>query len=223
MDVELAIVEVRAFRDDVNSYDNAESPFPVGDPYETPIDRTAELRSQISNRLPIVEAIARESNLAEQDRLRDWRYVGRASNAIAAADELLGILGGKERLDTILGAQGPKLAASRMHPWVWEAAARLWDSGNRRAAVQQAAAAVFDGYFPACARFPRKQGVSLPYSLGRRRRARGWRSGRAPGIRHCGSRWPAGNEGACSRLSRYCHRRSPWPPRRSLPPECARS
>jgi hypothetical protein len=165
MDVELAMAEVQAFRDDVRSFDNSEPSFPVGNPYEAPIDRTAELRSQISNRLPIVQAIAMQVDLTEPDRLRDWPYVGRTSGAIAAADELLGFLGGRERLDAILGAQGPNLAAARMHPWVWEAAARLWDGGHRRAAVQQAAAAVFDGYFPAKLRLVKGAKCTDPRSL----------------------------------------------------------
>ncbi|MFJ1511853.1 TIGR02391 family protein [Cellulosimicrobium funkei] len=39
----------------------------------------------------------------------------------------------------MLGTGGPRLEAARLHPWVWEPAARLWDGGHHREAVQAAA------------------------------------------------------------------------------------
>jgi hypothetical protein len=51
--------------------------------------------------------------------------------------------------EEVFGPLGPQLSAEQLHPWVWEAAVRLWDGGHRRAAVQQAASAIFDGFFPA--------------------------------------------------------------------------
>ena len=112
-------------------------------------DPTDALRAQISKRVAFVEAIAVEAGLSEPERLRDWDVLYRTSNSLAAIDELIGLLQSEEELEQVLGPTGPKLSASRMHPWVWEAAARLWDGGHRRSAVQQADAAIFDGHFPA--------------------------------------------------------------------------
>lgn len=60
----------------------------------------------------------------------------------ASCDRLLGLLENAGRLQEILGPKGPQLAASGLHPSVWGAAARLWDGGHRREAVQAAAVVV---------------------------------------------------------------------------------
>lgn len=56
-----------------------------------------------------------------------------------AVDQLYGTVEQRDELDTLLGPAGPQLAAGTMHPWVWESAARLWDDGHRREAIQAAA------------------------------------------------------------------------------------
>jgi hypothetical protein len=43
---------------------------------------------------------------------------------------------------TRLEPDAPALSADRLHPWVWGAAATLWESGHYRQAVQAAATAV---------------------------------------------------------------------------------
>ena len=48
-----------------------------------------------------------------------WTFGG----AITATDRLIGILEKREEYERIFGAEGPKLAGSQLHPWVWDAAA----------------------------------------------------------------------------------------------------
>lgn len=62
--------------------------------------------------------------------------------AITATDRLIGILEKREDEQRILGPAGPTLAATRLHQWVWHAAANLWDGGHHKQAVNAAAAAV---------------------------------------------------------------------------------
>jgi hypothetical protein len=56
--------------------------------------------------------------------------------------ELDGYLRQEAQLRSILTPIGPSIAASQLHPWVWEASARLWDDGHRRMALQGAATAI---------------------------------------------------------------------------------
>src|SRR5262245_61664097 len=57
-------------------------------------------------------------------------------------DQLTGVLEQEERLEAMLGPVGPSIAASQLHPSVWNASAALFDDGHFRAAVQKAAASV---------------------------------------------------------------------------------
>jgi hypothetical protein len=66
----------------------------------------------------------------------DW------AEAVSACVQLRGVIRHADELAAILGPVGPSIAASRLHPWVWEAAASAWDAGLRRAAVQAAAARI---------------------------------------------------------------------------------
>ena len=51
---------------------------------------------------------------------------------------LLGILANAPEWERILGPRGPVLAAGGLHPWVWNAAAPLWDGGLFKQAVHAA-------------------------------------------------------------------------------------
>jgi len=59
-----------------------------------------------------------------------------------AALEALGIVRARDDFQKYLTTPAPKLAADGFHPWVWLAAASLWDTGHYRAAVQAAATSV---------------------------------------------------------------------------------
>jgi hypothetical protein len=64
------------------------------------------------------------------------------TQARVAIVEAISILSQKEELAEIVGPVGPRLSASELHPTIWGAAAKLWDDGHRRAAVQTAATAL---------------------------------------------------------------------------------
>jgi Protein of unknown function (Hypoth_ymh) len=66
----------------------------------------------------------------------EWHNVG------TVVSQLTGVLEQDERRQAIFTPVGPSIAASQLHPWVWEASARLWDDGHRRMALQAAATAI---------------------------------------------------------------------------------
>ena len=64
------------------------------------------------------------------------------TQARVAIVEAIAVISQREELDAIVGPVGPRMSASELHPIVWGAAARLWDDGHLRAAVQTAATAL---------------------------------------------------------------------------------
>lgn len=64
------------------------------------------------------------------------------TDARNAADRGLGILAERDEWETNLAPDGPVVSASKLHPWVWQAAVTLWDSGHYRQAVHAAATAL---------------------------------------------------------------------------------
>jgi hypothetical protein len=139
MDTQKALEEVQAFFLDIVEYER-----------ELETDRvTPNLRTRIAQRLTLITDIAEASSLHDADRIRLWDSYMRSSLARTAVEELSGILQGEDRRTQIFGLKGPKLQAARMHRWVWQAAAELWDGGHMREAVQAAATSVFDQQLPA--------------------------------------------------------------------------
>lgn len=63
------------------------------------------------------------------------RWRGPREMAIRARAQLVD----QERIDELLGDTAPRLSASQLHPWVWEAARSLWQTEHFAAAVQAAA------------------------------------------------------------------------------------
>jgi hypothetical protein len=64
------------------------------------------------------------------------------TQARIAIVEAIAILAQREELAEIVGPVGPRLVASELHPTIWGAAAKLWDDGHIRPAVQTAATAL---------------------------------------------------------------------------------
>ena len=94
--------------------------------------RTAQVpRSELQ---PLVEQIARELDPEGVQHLggtwsnasQRWTFGG----AITATDRLIGILDKRDEYERIFGAEGPKLAGSQLHAWVWDAVATLWEDGH---------------------------------------------------------------------------------------------
>jgi hypothetical protein len=122
------------------------------------IDRLAEMRNsdpetyygpegrgldaEITEKLPVVVRIAGAVDSVLPPRFvrqaRGWEW-GQVRTVLL---QLRGLLQGQRELEEILGPTGPQLVADRLHPWVWNAAAQLWDDGHRREAIQAAATQV---------------------------------------------------------------------------------
>jgi hypothetical protein len=102
-------------------------------------DRMSQLASQISAEIPTVKEIVKrlDPGLIE-DISRPLVMTGTsgATNAIAQA---LGILQDQDEWKSRLAPDAPSLDADEFHPSVWAAAAAIWDTGQYRVAVQQAA------------------------------------------------------------------------------------
>ncbi|MEQ8438771.1 MAG: TIGR02391 family protein [Ilumatobacter fluminis] len=97
-------------------------------------------RSRVYEQLPAVQAIAEQvlpgtALQHAQMSQRGWEF----RHIRPAVSMVLGRLESQEALEAVLGPVGPQLSASGLHPWVWGAAASLWDGGHRREAVQAAA------------------------------------------------------------------------------------
>lgn len=102
---------------------------------------SAPLRSlgdQIQARAPLIEIIADHLEPGTNHQVVEEGYPRGWSAARRLCVRLKGILLDAEERARIVGPSGPQLAASRLHAWVWEPAAKLWDNGHRREAIQAA-------------------------------------------------------------------------------------
>ena len=124
----LAIVE-----EDLKEYN---SPSPAG-------VATAELRGMLPLMRDIAESIQPrlvskleepEFPLTDLDGEYCWQWI----EVLTAAQTLVGALKYLGVREQILGPAGPTLAANRLHPWVWDVAADLWDGGHHAQAVEDA-------------------------------------------------------------------------------------
>jgi len=91
----------------------------------------------------VIVAMGEDALASEVVEHEEGMYGGHPfSQARVAIVEAIAILSQREELAQIVGPTGPRLSASELHPVVWGAAARLWDDGHARAAVQTAATAL---------------------------------------------------------------------------------
>ena len=56
----------------------------------------------------------------------------------AEAAKLIGIIDRRTKHNKILGPEGPALVAESLHPWIWDAAMKLWTDGHYKQAVDNA-------------------------------------------------------------------------------------
>jgi len=146
VDEALALAELQDFAAKLKRAGELWSPFGGSPASDAMYDA---VRAEIHKSLQLVKEIASEYDKELAGRIdHGVNYGSGHVAAIAATNELIGILESAEKRAAILGTQGPKLAAANMHPWVWGAAAQLWDDGHHREAVSKAASAIFDVYLP---------------------------------------------------------------------------
>ncbi|SRR6266576_3133887 len=80
----------------------------------------------------ITEPIVRQASTQHPEELLTVR-------ARRAAMRALGILDDRDEWEANLAPDAPSLIADDFHPYVWNAASAIWDTGHYRVAVQQAA------------------------------------------------------------------------------------
>jgi uncharacterized protein (TIGR02391 family) len=98
--------------------------------------------AELRRREPTVKEILKRLD----PELADFNVDGIGGDKAArdAADRGLGILAERDEWAKKLAPDAPALPADQFHPWVWQAAQTLWDSGHYRHAVQAAATAIND-------------------------------------------------------------------------------
>ena len=126
VDPEMALQKLNKFCD----FQESARRYPLG---EVPVG----LEAAIDRMEPFIEEVAR--SLGER-RVAD--VAGDSYSAWAVANRLIGRLEGAEDWERTFGPGGPTLAANRLHAWVWNAVASLWDDGHYEPAVHEAAKAV---------------------------------------------------------------------------------
>jgi hypothetical protein len=97
------------------------------------------LNSQINAELPTARKIVEALDPALAGEITVPLAMTGSSGTIAAVEQALGILRDQEELKANLAPDAPSLIADRFHPTVWGAASTIWDTGQYRVAVQQAA------------------------------------------------------------------------------------
>jgi hypothetical protein len=100
-----------------------------------------ELDAALLGHLRSAQQVAQQIDPSVVDELEPNRgmYDLVWESAVRASRKLLGILRERETVAAILAPSGPTLAAVGLHPWVWDPAAKPWDVGHRRSAIQSAA------------------------------------------------------------------------------------
>lgn len=99
--------------------------------------RLKQITSQINAELPTAREIVKslDPDLVENVNAPTHMY-GASSVAV---EQALGILRDQDEWKANLAPDAPSLVADQFHPDVWKAASAIWDTGQYRVAVQQAA------------------------------------------------------------------------------------
>ena len=95
---------------------------------EVEVVKKAQIIEQILNR-----AIPGWRSIDVDTRRKKWALHHEA--ALRAKESLLR----QEELRQNLGENAPEISAANLHPWVWNGASSLWQSGHYRSAVEDAA------------------------------------------------------------------------------------
>jgi hypothetical protein len=102
-----------------------------------------EVRTRTKLAHDVIAAMGEEDLAARVAEHEEGLYGGHPfTQARVAIVEAIAILAQREELAEIAGPIGPRLVASELHPAIWGVAAKLWDDGHIRPAVQTAATAL---------------------------------------------------------------------------------
>lgn len=107
-----------------------------GDGFITLSDYTAAPDVDVARQAQVVEKILDRviSNWRTDisEKMANNRWVRHREAAIRAREELVR----KQEVEENLGEYAPELSAAELHPWIWEGAKSLWQSGHYREAVE---------------------------------------------------------------------------------------
>lgn len=101
--------------------------------------RLDQLTSEINAELPTAREIVKRLDPELVEKIKAPGYMSGASGAADAVEQALGILRDQDAWKANLAPDAPSLIADQFHPNVWTAASAIWDTGQFRVAVQQAA------------------------------------------------------------------------------------
>ena len=102
-------------------------------------DTHRAISDQMASQIPTVRQILSRLDPALVQRVEMPMHMGGAFGSLRAVQEGLGILRDQDEWAANLAPDAPSLIADQFHPHIWSAAAALWDTGQYRVAVGQAA------------------------------------------------------------------------------------
>jgi Protein of unknown function (Hypoth_ymh) len=102
-------------------------------------DKHRNLNDQMASEMPTVRQILKRLDPALSERVGLPTDTAGASGSLRAVQQGLGILRDQDEWAANLAPDAPSLIADQFHPHVWAAASPLWDTGQYRVAVGQAA------------------------------------------------------------------------------------
>jgi Protein of unknown function (Hypoth_ymh) len=102
-------------------------------------DTMRRLSAEMASQEPTVKEILKRLDPGLAEQVREPTYTGSTHDSLRAVQKGLGILRDQGEWRANLAPDAPSLVADQFHPHVWAAASPLWDTGEYRVAVVQAA------------------------------------------------------------------------------------
>jgi len=97
------------------------------------------ISARMTYQMPTVREVLKRLDPALAAEIKQPDHMLGVSGMISAIQEGLGILRDQDEWVANLAPDAPSIVADQFHPHVWSAAAALWDTGQYRVAVGQAA------------------------------------------------------------------------------------
>lgn len=136
VDTEWAINELERFLELTELY---RRPDPPGVVSAGPSRSNRGTQPEITSAAAVVEQIFDRVLPGWRESIEAKPRVNRWYQHIEAAHRAVALLRRQPEVDAALGDDAPRLAASSLHPWVWDGARSLWQSGHLREAIGAAA------------------------------------------------------------------------------------
>lgn len=102
-------------------------------------DRERQLGDKMAMAMPTVKEILKHLDPTLPEQVKEPAYIGGTHDSLRAVQQGLGVLQDQDEWVANLAPDAPSLVADQYHPHVWSVASALWDTGQYRVAVGQAA------------------------------------------------------------------------------------